>query len=318
MFELAIMMGILSIMALIVQATIDGATRAERRVRAVRTATERSERLTYELLAAVNGSRILLTGDGVGAGYLGALELDARPLLTGARLPRTDALAALAPDEVGDPHTGNILLFARESDAVEAVADAPTAQLRHIDLYRIVCCYPTETDRKLILDAPVQPARDLVVWRSVRYANLTQLQDIEDDDERRSVVADLVGRFGCDLAWDVGAPVDEAFFRLGSLGTIESTPVVPMSIEEDPDAGEGGRLVHAHTQLAPTKAGDPYRRARLSPDDPAVWKPDGFEVKVTGLSGTRKVWMHLVVESPGGKGVVGVQSNTVIAHPRDL
>jgi hypothetical protein len=25
-----------------------------------------------------------------------------------------------------------------------------------------------------------------------------------------------------------------------------------------------------------------------------------------------------VVESPGGQGVLGVQSNTVIAHPRDL
>ena len=61
-----------------------------------------------------------------------------------------------------------------------------------------------------------------------------------------------------------------------------------------------------------------HRRARLSNDDPATWVPDGFEVKITGLSGSRKVWMHLVVESPGGKGIVGVQSNTVIAHPRDL
>jgi hypothetical protein len=30
------------------------------------------------------------------------------------------------------------------------------------------------------------------------------------------------------------------------------------------------------------------------------------------------VWMHLVLESPGGKGVVGVHANTVIASPRDL
>ncbi len=318
MFEITVTMGILTIMVLIVQATVDGATRAERRLRATRIATERGERITYELLASVNGSRMLFGGDGVGADYLDAIEFGARPLLTGARLPRIDELGSLAPDEVGEPHTGNIMLYASESDAVETVADASSASTRYIDLYRICCVYPTQTTRKLLADPPVQPARDLVVWRSVRYANLTQLEAIEDDDERRSVVADLVNRHGCEFAWDLGAPLDSAFFTLGTLGTINATATSGMTLEEDPDASQGGRLLYGDAQLARTVASDYHRRARLSKDDPATWTPDGFEVKITGLSGSRKVWMHLVIETPGGRGITGVQSNTVIAHPRDL
>jgi len=318
MFEVVITLGILTIMVLIVQATVDGATRAERRLRATRIATERGERITYELLASVNGSRMLFGDDGVGPDYLDALELGERPLLAGARLPRIDELNPLGPDAEGEPATGNILLFARETDAVEVIADAGSGITRHVDLYRIVCVYPTQTTRKLLPDPPVQPSRDLVVWRSVRFANLSQLEGIDEDDERRSVVADLANRHGCEHAWDLGAPFASAFFRLGALGTIETFAEANMSLVEDPDASEGGRLLYADTQLARTLAGDYHRGARLTNDDPAAWTPDGFEVKISGLSGSRKVWMHLVVETPGGRGIVGVQSNTVIAHPRDL
>lgn len=317
-FEMVVTLGILTIMVLIVQATVDGAARADRRLRATRVATERGERVTYELLAAVNGSRMLFGGDGVGPDYLARLQFGARPLLPSARLPRMDELHPLEPDPAGDPHTGNVLLFARESDAVEAVADAADGSTRHVDLYRIVCVYPTQTSRKLLADPPVQPARDLVVWRSVRYVNHTQLEAIDDEDERRSVVADLVNRHGVGHAWDVGAPIATAFFALDALGTLSGTPESSIVLEEDPDASDGGRLLYVDVQLARSQVGDPFRRPRLSTDEPATWQPDGFEVKIVGSSGSRKVWMHLVVESPGGRGVVGVQANTVIAHPRDL
>ncbi len=317
-FEVIVTIGILTIMVLILQGTIDGATRAERRLRATHLATERGERITYELLAAVNGSRMLLDGDDGGDDYLAAIEFGEQPLLAGARLPRVEQLQALAPDEAGDPRTGNVLLFVRESDAVEAVADAASVSVRHIDLYRLVCVYPTQTVRRLIVDPPIEAARDLVVWRSVRYANLAQIQAIDDDEERTSVVADLVNRHDCHHAWDLGAPIATAYYAMGVLGTLSATPETSMSLEEDPDLTVGGRLVYTNVQLARTRAGDFHRRSRLTNDAPATWTPDGFEVKISGLSGARKVWMHVVVETPGGPGVVGVQSNTVIAHPRDL
>lgn len=318
LLEIAVTISLITIMILIVQATVDGTTRAERRLRATQTATERGERITYELLEAVNASRAMFEDDGVGGDYLAAIEFGARPVLPSARLPRIDQARPLEPDLVGDPRTGNILLFASESDAVEVVADAAAGTTRQIDLYRIVCVYPTQTTRKLLSDEPVLEARDLVVWRSIRYASYAQLQAIDDIDERRSVVADLVNRHACDHAWDVGAPIGGAFYGLGILGTIDSIPEVAMSLEEDPDASLGGRLVSSDAQLARTSAGDFHRKARLTVDDPADWTPGGFEVKVVGLSGSRKVWIHMVVESPGGRGIVGVQSNTVIAHPRDL
>ena len=317
-FETMITIGILAIMILIVQATIDGASRAERRLQAVRQATERGEAMTYDLLAAVNASRLLFQGDGVGDGYLAALDLAARPLLTGARLPRIGESTGLEPDTTGDPQTGNILLFARESDALEALANPGTGATRYVDLYRLVCAYPTQTTRNLIMDPPVQAARDLVLWRSVRYADLAQLQGIEDPDERRNVVIDLVENHDCHFAWDLGAPVASAFYELGDLGGIDPVAVADMLIDEDPDSSEGGRLVYADVQLAPTRAEDFYRRALMSADDPTVWRPEGLEIKITGPSGARKVWIHVVVEAPQGKGVVGVQACTIIAHPRDL
>jgi hypothetical protein len=317
LIDITVAMGLLVIIAIIIQTTIDAATRAERRLSATRQASERGERLTYELLGSVGGSRKLFVADGVGEQYLAALELSL-PLLPGARLPAIDKLSSLAPDATGVPYTGNVILFAQESDAVELVANAGTGSTRHVDLYRLACVYPTETGRKLIVDPPIQMARDLVVWRSVRFANLTQLQAIEDATERASVVADLVSRHDCVVAWDLSAVPDDAFFTLTVSGSIASTAQASVSIEEDPDSSDGGRLVYANVQLARTDATDFYRRALLTKDDPSDWSPDGFEVKIAGLSGSRKVWMHLVVESPNGKGVVGVQSSTVIAHPRDL
>ena len=318
MFEVTVTVGILTIMVLIMEGTIESTRRAERRLDAVRRATERGERLTYELLDEVNASHKLFGSDTVGLDYLDALDLARFPMLGSARLPKIDEINPLMPDPTGDPHTGNALLFVREAAAAPCQADPATGVVRHVDLYRFVCVYPRQSDRTLIVDPPVQNARDLVVWRSVRFANHAQLVDIDDDDERRSVAADLVNRFGIDYAWDPNEPVDAAFFLMDTLGTLSATPSTGMVIDEDLDESEGGRLLYSNVQLAPTDMSDFHRRALMTNDDPATWSPGGFEVKIVGISGQRRVWMHLVVETPGGKGVVGVQASTVIASPRDL
>jgi len=318
MLEVIVTISLLTIMVVIMERTIESTRRVERRLDATRRVTERSERVTYELLDDVNTSHMLF-GDGArGAGYLGALDLTRFPLLPSARLPRIDETHALAADLAGDPYTGNVLLFVREAPAASASSAGTTSAVRSIDLYRFVCIYPRQTVRRLILDDPVAPARDLVVWRSVRFANYAQILDIDDAGERSNVVADLVKRFGVTDAWDPGAVVTAAFYPMDALGALSASPTSLMVIDEDPEVSEGGRLLSGNVQLAPTDTGDFSRRSLLTSDDPTAWTPGGFEIKIVGLSGSRRVWMHLVVETPGGKGVVAVQSSTVIASPRDL
>ena len=48
------------------------------------------------------------------------------------------------------------------------------------------------------------------------------------------------------------------------------------------------------------------------------WAPDGFEVKVVGSSGSRKVWTHLVIETQSSKGRLAAHTSTVITSTRDM
>jgi len=70
--------------------------------------------------------------------------------------------------------------------------------------------------------------------------------------------------------------------------------------------------------LARTDATSHPRRSILTADDPATWVPDGFEVKIVGTSGSRKVWMHLVLETQSAKGRVASHVSTLIANTKDL
>ena len=318
LLEMMVALIMFGVMASIVEHTLGSTQRAERQLSAVRRVTARCEKIAYEVLDEVNRSRKLFQGDTTGQDYLDALDLSRDPILTNARLPLFDEINPMGMDAAGDPRTGNILFFVREGEAVEAVADASSGLRRSIDLHRFVCVYPRETTRVLVSDSQMFPARDLVVWRSALYPSHAQLMAIEDTDERASVVRDLVDRYGCDYAWDANADVDAAFFELGSLGGIGASATTSLVIEEDVDASDRGRLVYADVQLARTAPTDFHRRSRFTADDVSTWVPDGFEVKIVGISGARKVWFRVTAESPATRHVVGVLGCEMTASPRDM
>lgn len=318
MIEIMVALIIIMVMATIVEQTLGATQRADQYMHAVRRVTLRCEKVSDEVLFELNRSRKLFQGDATGDGYLSALDLTQYPILPTARLPVFDEVNPLAPDLVGDPRTGNVLLFVVEAEAAEAVADASTGKKRSIDLHHFVCVYPHETARKLMADSGPDLARDLILWHSVVYPSHSQIQDIADLSERASVVRDLVDRWGCAYAWDSSGAVDAAFYALGALGTVSTSADASLAIEEDLDLSRRGRLVYADVQLAPTRPADYFRRSRMTADDPVVWVPDGCEVKIVGVSGARKIWYRLTMETPGGKSVVGVQACTVTASPRDM
>lgn len=319
MIEVSVSLFLVVIMALIVERTLDSTRKAEKYLSAVRKATERGHKLTYEIRELVTASRRLFFNDDEGRAYLEALDLDGLTVMPGARMPVVDALGRLGPDEAGDPRTGNILFFVGETDATAAIADPDGPQIRYIDTYRFVACYPRQAERRVVVNDENSPnAVDLVVWQSTEFPSYKQLMAIADPDERANVVIDLVDRFGVTMAWDPTETLDNAFYSLDDQGNIGGAPVVDPQIPEDPDVSEGGRLVYANVQLAQTDNADAKRKAVFSVDNPNDWAPNGFEVKIAGASGSRKVWMHLVVEVLADKGRVAVQPCTIIASVRDL
>ncbi len=132
------------------------------------------------------------------------------------------------------------------------------------------------------------------------------------------MVRDLADRQGLGHAWDPTEPVDSAFFAIDTLGTIAGAPTLGPTIDEDVDASGRGRFVYAGVQLSRTVPTEYIRRAVFTAVETPAWVPDGFEVKIAGASGSRKVWIHLVVAAPASRGRVAFHPSTMIASARDL
>jgi hypothetical protein len=315
--EAVVSVAMFSLMALVVERTLATTHDAERYLGAVRRATQRGQQIASAVHASVRSSRKLFGGDAVGVGYFDANDLARFPPAPGVRLPLIDETGAIGPDEPGDPRTGNALLYVRDTDPVAVVADPASGRLRYVDVYRFVCVYPHQSGRRVV-SGDSQRALDLVVWRSVSFPSRADLLAIEDVVERTRIAAELRSRHGFTHVWDAGAPAASAFYALDVVGTVAALPTPGFVVPEDPAASDGGRLVYANAQLARTNAASAVRRPVFTAEDPATWAPNGFEVKITGASGSRKVWMHLVVETQSTRGRVAAHESTVIASTRDL
>lgn len=317
LLEISVVLVLLTAMSLIVERTLTSTNRADAYLSAIRRAKERSESASYKVYEAVSASRRLFEADAIGLGYLTALDLSGHPIAAGARLPRVDELSPLGPDRAGDPRTGNVLLFVREVDPVVASADLTKYPQRFIDVYHFVCCYPKQTDRHLITDETAL-AKDLVVWYSIPYPSYQQVSAVDDPDEQKKLLEVLRDTYGFDFAWDASSPVDQAFYRINENGQLASTPTLDFMIDEHPGLSEGGLLLHHDAQLARTAPDRHLCRGIFTTETATQWVPDGFEVKVTGPSGHRKVWIHTVVETQALRGETAVHASTLIASVRDL
>jgi hypothetical protein len=306
--QAVISLGLLATLVLLAQQALVALTSAEAHHRALRRATERSTRVATEVARSVASSRRIFQDDAVGRLYLASLDLGARPLLPGARLPRFEAEATMGPDAPGAPRTGNVLLFAEEAGAVTCSVGGAPGAARRIDAFRLVCVYPHETGRRVL---GTRPARDLVIWKSRLHPDHAQIMAVEDSAERLAVVRDLVTRLGCTHAWAAQEPPGSAFFALDAVGVVSPTPDPSLSLAEDPAASPGGRLVYGSWQLGRTDPAEAAYRPVFTVEPPSTWAPDGFEVKVAGPSAARSVWLRVVVEHGSG-GVVGVHGTGLL------
>jgi type II secretory pathway pseudopilin PulG len=314
--EAVIVTVITALMTLVIERTVSGVVDTERTMRAVRNTTERGQQLTDRVRDLVCMSRKLYQNDAIGNAYLAKLSRTRFTPLAGARLPLVDEVNPMGPDVAGTPQTGNCLLFLREGDPYRAVADKPTKKIRSIDTYRLVCIYLAQSTKTVV--AGGLQAVELVEWRSDAYPNYTQVSGIASATEKTAVVKDLYARFGVDYLWDPTGSVASSFYAIDGSGNIAASPTAVASIPEDLNVSFGGRLVSGNMAIARTDTTSKVRMPMFTADAVATWTPNGFEVKVTGPSGARQVWIHVTVEQQAAKGRVPAQTTTAVANTRDL
>jgi hypothetical protein len=307
---------LVALMSLVIERTVTGINQAEQTLRAVRNTTERGQKASWDLRDSITSSRKLFGNDAVGIAYLAKLDRTLYPPLAGSRLPIFDEVNPLGPDVAGDPHTGNELLFVREADAVPCVAVAASKKMRIVDAYRLVCVYITVSNRNLVRGEGM--AYDLVEWRSKSFPCYGQVNSITPVAERTSVVKDLYNRWGVDYLWDPASPVGSAFYGIDGLGNIAATASAVASIAEDRNVSKGPRFVSRNVDVTRTDVNSYPRTPQFSVEPVATWTPNGFECKICGASGSRKVWMRLSVEQQAAAGRVPCLQTTIVANTRDL
>lgn len=316
--EVTLVLGMTALLAWLVERTFVTTSDADRHVQAVQHATDKGQRLAYKLRELVSSSRRLFGRDATGQAYRDALEIVRVPVAPDARLPIIDPLGQLVPDEPDAKTTGNSLLFVRESDPAQVVVDAAAGTIRYIDTYRFIYVYTADTTTIVVTKAPLTAARDLIIWRSEVFPSYAQIIGLPTAQQREEAVKELTGRFGYQYAWDPSGDVDDSFYAMDALGAISAVPETTFTILEDVNVSNVGSLVYANLQLAPTDI------TRVSYDRKAWmtnendWWPHGFETKIVGGSGARKVWMRLSVEarSVGTNSIV--HASQLIASAHDL
>ncbi|GAB4224679.1 MAG: hypothetical protein Kow0062_26760 [Acidobacteriota bacterium] len=255
-----------------------------------------------EIKLEIMQSRRLFQNDTVGQGYLAALALPAaQPLLTGSRLPEADPNGVFRPDASGETRTGNALLAVRELEAITATVDhdgdASTADVDFLaDVFRFQLYYLTKRTEK-----PIEPfvyALDLVEFESQPYADYFQLSGLPST--YRTEVAKVLYAAGLRFAWDPGQDAANAFFQIGSDGSLTgpvSHQVPPARVRSLLPQLRGGRITGAMdysvgiTGTPPLQTIDPVS---VMAQESASF-PSGFEVQVIGPSGARKVLVRLML-----------------------
>ena len=317
LLEVTIVLVILSGMSLLLDQALRTTQDTHGLLDAAARAAGRGQDLTYAVTGLVSESRHLYEDDDLGNDYLAACDLSRAPIAPQTRLPVIDVEPELRMDTSEEQRVGNMLLFVREINASSCVIDKKKMQQRWIDTYRMVAVYPSLVNRQLVMGRPL--SRDLVLWRSLPFVSLPQLLEIGDEDDRERVIRDLVARYGMTHAWDPSLPVGQAFYALSDTGELAKTPEGEFLIEEDETLSEGGRLVYRDVQLARTGSELARQGSVLTAEDGSGWAPNGFEVKIVGPSGSRKVWLHAVFEAtaPNGRHTA-VERYTTTAHVRDF
>jgi hypothetical protein len=244
----------------------------------------------------ISTSRRMFVEDTTGREYLDALQFGTLPPVAGALLPVIEPQGEFGQDLAGARRTGNCILMAGELKPHDFTAPSDGRDYR-VNVSRIICYYVADYGFPV---APGLTRFDLARWESLAFVDYGTLMAITTVSARQEMVADLVANANIKYAWDATQPVNLAFFELDT--DVNSIPEAGFSIPPSPVAARAPRAYYRrynaslsqNNTLAGSEAAIPKFALPLVAPPPGF--PQGFEIKVVGPSGARKVKTRIVAE----------------------
>ncbi len=334
LIEIIIVLAVVSVLLLIVYKLLEDAMHASMFAESHNDMTIMTQRVVNRLQSEIMQSRVAYQEDATGSAYRAALQLPASPAKwTDMLLPVFQTETTLDPDAGNgdDRRAGNSLLIVRQLEPLSVMydndANPATPDVEFLaDRYRFEYEYLVSNNARNFGGAGFY--LDLMESRSFEYADYFQLKGLTSA-QLKSVVP-KVQAAGISRAWDPGQVIDSAIYDLapaaaGAFGSALIKPQIAIAKTSTllPDI-RGGRISGkmdysiAFTPTAPLKA-FPIRYPMFfyAKADAAYPKfPAGFEVKIAGPSGHRKVGIRLVLMSNYGAGTVESQQGFVTASAR--
>ncbi len=301
--EAMVALFLVSVVTLLFYGLLIGTLRVNMMLESRNDLTTIGQRVVNDIKDEILQSRVLFEDDTVGNGYVSALVIPSSfPVLTGSELPVIDQTGTLVPD-TSTRRTGNSLLVVRsevpESVFVDHDSDSSTPDIEILaDRYHFQYVYVSQRSGRSFHQLGY--FLDLIQARSHTYADYFQLQGLSPGV--RAQVASQLNALGITMAWDPQQPASQAFYQIGSGGSLSGPVSHNIAIKEAnslvPEFA-GGRIsggmeysVGVHT-TPPLQTVDPINLFALQSGS----FPSGFEVLVVGSSSSRKVLVRVVLLS---------------------
>jgi hypothetical protein len=242
-------------------------------------------------------ARKIFENDALGQTYVKFVDYGTHPLAATALLPIIQPLGEFTLDAVGDRRTGNILMVVGEMSPYSFTAPSNGKTYR-ISVFRLICYYVSDRGFPV---ANGLSRFDLVRWESeafVDYVALSNLPPLELT-ARSEMVVDMVTNGGIHYAWDPTQLADAAFFKLDTdvaPVTVGAMPIPASRVNERVPKGYyawRNAALASNNGIVNSEASVPKF---TQPIPAGIGFPHGFEVKVVGPSGARKIKVRVVAE----------------------
>jgi len=310
--EILVVLSVVSVLMIIVYKLLEDAMHASMFGESHNDMIIMTQRVVNRLHGEILQSRVAYQEDATGSAYRAALQLPALTKWTDTLLPVFQTETTLDPDVGNGPdrRAGNSLLIVRQLEPLSVTYDDDgnpnTPDVEFLaDRYRFEYEYMVSRNGRSFGGTGFFV--DLVESRSVEYADYFQLKSLTS--AQLKLVVPKVQAAGITRAWDAGQSIDNAFYDLapaagGAFGPVLNKPQITIASTATllPDMAGGrisGRIDYsiAFTPTAPIK---PFHIAHpmffyAQPDTTYPKFPAGFEVKIAGPAGHRKVGLRLVL-----------------------
>ncbi len=319
--EMLVVLFLMSIVGLMFFQLFTGTLRTTVMLESQADLTYLGQRAVNDIRSDLMQSRTVFQDNALGQAYEASLLMTGAPApLTGGKLPIVDVNGEIEPESAGDNLVGNRILMARQLNPeqvnVDHDSDGSTPNVDFlVDLYRFEYVYLAQRNERDFAGNGYY--LDLVRAQSPVYADYFQLSGL-NATLRGALQSALISR-GVTTAWDPGQLPNNAFYSMTSAGglTLQATHQIDMSSAESmlPELA-GGRISGKMTYSVGVEG-----TSVTSGDVPvsvlaesASLFPSGFETLVVGASGSRKVFLRLVLMSEHSGKISGHANEVVISN----